>query len=122
VVVSLPTVTINPRAKNTALIGIRRPITTVTTKDGKHSIFRYHDCTKLKRFFVAIRPNSLLKRFTSIEEVVSLVIFMASPLSSATTGTALRKRRRYPLDHLKHNGFGFLAFRTSYGTTAHRGR
>ncbi len=43
-----------------------------------------------KEFFATVRPSSLLKRFASIEEVASLVIFMASPLSSATNGAALR--------------------------------
>jgi NAD(P)-dependent dehydrogenase (short-subunit alcohol dehydrogenase family) len=43
-----------------------------------------------KEFFATVRPSSLLKRFASIEEVASLVIFMGSPLSSATNGAALR--------------------------------
>jgi len=43
-----------------------------------------------KEFFATVRPSSLLRRFASIEEVASLVIFMASPLSSATNGAALR--------------------------------
>ncbi len=43
-----------------------------------------------KEFFATVRPSSLIKRFASIEEVASLVIFMASPLSSATNGAALR--------------------------------
>ena len=43
-----------------------------------------------KEFFATVRPSSLLKRFASIEEVASLVIFMASPLSAATNGAALR--------------------------------
>src|SRR5256885_1681991 len=43
-----------------------------------------------KEFFATVRPSSLLKRFASIDEVASLVIFMASPLSSATNGAALR--------------------------------
>jgi NAD(P)-dependent dehydrogenase (short-subunit alcohol dehydrogenase family) len=43
-----------------------------------------------KEFFATVRPSSLLKRFASIEEVASLAIFMASPLSSATNGAALR--------------------------------
>jgi len=43
-----------------------------------------------KEFFATVRPSSLLKRFASTDEVASLVIFMASPLSSATNGAALR--------------------------------
>jgi NAD(P)-dependent dehydrogenase (short-subunit alcohol dehydrogenase family) len=43
-----------------------------------------------KEFFVKVRPTSLIKRFASVEEVASLVTYVASPLSSATTGAALR--------------------------------
>jgi len=43
-----------------------------------------------KEFFEAIRPSSLLKRFATPEEVAALVAFVASPLSSATNGAALR--------------------------------
>jgi len=43
-----------------------------------------------KEFFETIRPSSLLKRFASADEVASLVTFIASPLSSATNGVALR--------------------------------
>ena len=41
-------------------------------------------------FFQKIRPTSLIKRFAKPEEVASLVAYVASPLSSATTGAALR--------------------------------
>jgi NAD(P)-dependent dehydrogenase (short-subunit alcohol dehydrogenase family) len=43
-----------------------------------------------KEFFEKIRPTSLLKRFATTEEVASLVTYVASPLSSATNGAALR--------------------------------
>ncbi len=43
-----------------------------------------------KEFFQTIRPSSLLKRFATPEEVAALVAFVASPLSSATNGAALR--------------------------------
>ena len=43
-----------------------------------------------KDFFDKIRPTSLIKRFASPDEVASLVTYIASPLSSATTGAALR--------------------------------
>ncbi|CAG9931495.1 SDR family NAD(P)-dependent oxidoreductase [Candidatus Nitrotoga arctica] len=43
-----------------------------------------------KDFFEKVRPTSLIKRFTSPEEIASLVTYIASPLSSATTGAALR--------------------------------
>lgn len=41
-------------------------------------------------FFRTARPTSLIKRFASAEEVASLVTYVASRLSSATTGAALR--------------------------------
>jgi len=41
-------------------------------------------------FFETARPTSLLKRFATPEEVASLVTYVASPLSSATNGAALR--------------------------------
>ena len=41
-------------------------------------------------FFKSARPTSLLKRFATPEEVAALVTFVASPLSAATNGAALR--------------------------------
>jgi NAD(P)-dependent dehydrogenase (short-subunit alcohol dehydrogenase family) len=43
-----------------------------------------------KDFFRTLRPASLLQRFASVDEVAALVTFVASPLSSATNGAALR--------------------------------
>jgi NAD(P)-dependent dehydrogenase (short-subunit alcohol dehydrogenase family) len=43
-----------------------------------------------KEFFEKVRPTSLIKRFAAVEEVASLVTYVASPLASATTGAALR--------------------------------
>jgi NAD(P)-dependent dehydrogenase (short-subunit alcohol dehydrogenase family) len=43
-----------------------------------------------KDFFSTMRPSSLIKRFESPEEVAALVAYVASPLSSGTTGAALR--------------------------------
>ena len=43
-----------------------------------------------KEFFQNMRPTSLLKRFTTPEEVAALVAFVCSPLSAATNGAALR--------------------------------
>ena len=43
-----------------------------------------------KKFFSTFRPTSLIKRFAHPDEVASLVVYVASPLSSATTGAALR--------------------------------
>jgi NAD(P)-dependent dehydrogenase (short-subunit alcohol dehydrogenase family) len=43
-----------------------------------------------KEFFEHVRPTSLIQRFITPEEVGSFVAYVASPLASATTGTALR--------------------------------
>ena len=43
-----------------------------------------------KEFFHSARPSSLLQRFATTDEVAALVAFVASPLSSATNGAALR--------------------------------
>ena len=43
-----------------------------------------------KEFFATVRPSSLLKRFASTDEVAALITFIASPLSAATNGAALR--------------------------------
>jgi hypothetical protein len=43
-----------------------------------------------KEFFTTMRPNSLLRRFIQTDEIASLVAFVASPLSAATNGAALR--------------------------------
>lgn len=41
-------------------------------------------------FFRTARPTSLIKRFATPEEVANLVVYVCSPLSSATNGAALR--------------------------------
>jgi len=43
-----------------------------------------------QEFIDTRRPTSLIKRFAHTDEVASLVAYVASPLSSATTGAALR--------------------------------
>jgi len=43
-----------------------------------------------KDFFVTFRPTSLIKRFAAAEEVAHLAVYLCSPLSSATTGAAMR--------------------------------
>jgi NAD(P)-dependent dehydrogenase (short-subunit alcohol dehydrogenase family) len=43
-----------------------------------------------KDFFQTARPTSILQRFTSTEEIANLIAYVASPLSSATNGAALK--------------------------------
>lgn len=44
----------------------------------------------LEDFFANRRPTSLIQRFAEVEEVANMVTYIASPLSSATNGAALR--------------------------------
>ena len=41
-------------------------------------------------FFKSVRPSSLLKRFATSEEVAHAVVYLSSPLASATNGAAMR--------------------------------
>ncbi|MDF5712024.1 MAG: SDR family oxidoreductase [Nostoc sp. S4] len=41
-------------------------------------------------FFENVRPTSLIKRFATNEEVAAIVIYLSSPVASATNGAALR--------------------------------
>ena len=41
-------------------------------------------------FLRAARPTSLLKRFATVEEVANMIVYLCSPLASATNGAALR--------------------------------
>ncbi|SFP83950.1 SDR family NAD(P)-dependent oxidoreductase [Parafilimonas terrae] len=43
-----------------------------------------------KDFFKTMRPTSIIQRFATTEEVANLITYIASPLSSATNGAALR--------------------------------
>jgi NAD(P)-dependent dehydrogenase (short-subunit alcohol dehydrogenase family) len=43
-----------------------------------------------KFFFEKVRPTSLLKRFETPDEVANMVVYLCSPLASATNGAALR--------------------------------
>jgi NAD(P)-dependent dehydrogenase (short-subunit alcohol dehydrogenase family) len=43
-----------------------------------------------REFFQNVRPSSLLRRFATPQEVAAMVTFVASPLSAATNGAALR--------------------------------
>ncbi len=43
-----------------------------------------------KEFFEKVRPTSLIKRFTTPEEIANMVVYISSEASSATNGAALR--------------------------------
>jgi NAD(P)-dependent dehydrogenase (short-subunit alcohol dehydrogenase family) len=43
-----------------------------------------------RRFFKFIRPTSLLKRFTTTEEVANMIVYLCTPSASATTGASIR--------------------------------
>jgi len=46
--------------------------------------------TTARNFVKQHRPSSLIQRFASVEEVASMVVYVASPQASATNGAALR--------------------------------
>lgn len=43
-----------------------------------------------KEFFRTMRPTSLLQRFAHVDEVANTVVYLCSPLASATNGAAIR--------------------------------
>ena len=43
-----------------------------------------------KEFFEHVRPTSLIQRFSTTQEVASMVAYLSSPLASSTTGAAVR--------------------------------
>jgi NAD(P)-dependent dehydrogenase (short-subunit alcohol dehydrogenase family) len=43
-----------------------------------------------REFFQNARPSSLLQRFSTTEEVANMVVYLASPLASATNGASVR--------------------------------
>ena len=43
-----------------------------------------------REFFQTARPTSLLRRFETTDEIAAMVAFIASPMSSATNGAAIR--------------------------------
>ncbi len=42
------------------------------------------------QFFKTARPTSLLQRFATVSEVANMIVYVCSPLASATNGAALR--------------------------------
>lgn len=45
---------------------------------------------EMKHFIAAHRPSSIIRRGATVEEVANMVVYVASPQASATTGAALR--------------------------------
>jgi len=43
-----------------------------------------------REFFATARPSSLLRRFATTDEVACMIVYLCSPLASATTGAAIR--------------------------------
>ena len=43
-----------------------------------------------QQFFKTARPTSLLQRFAHVEEVANMIVYLCSPLASATNGAAVR--------------------------------
>jgi NAD(P)-dependent dehydrogenase (short-subunit alcohol dehydrogenase family) len=41
-------------------------------------------------FFKDVRPSSLLGRFAKVEEVASTIVYISSPLASASNGASVR--------------------------------
>jgi NAD(P)-dependent dehydrogenase (short-subunit alcohol dehydrogenase family) len=41
-------------------------------------------------FFSEARPNSLLQRFASVEEIANTIVYLASPIAIATNGAAIK--------------------------------
>jgi len=64
--------------------GVEKFIKDMAAKQGKS------EAALEKDFFKDARPSSLIRRFATNEEVANLVAYVASPLSSATNGAALR--------------------------------
>ena len=64
--------------------GVGRFVKEMAAKQGKP------EAEVEKGFFKDARPSSLIQRFATNEEVANLVAYVASPLSSATNGAALR--------------------------------
>jgi NAD(P)-dependent dehydrogenase (short-subunit alcohol dehydrogenase family) len=49
------------------------------------------DCHQFEvEFFRSARPTSLLRRFATVDEVANMIVYICSPLASATNGAALR--------------------------------
>jgi len=46
--------------------------------------------TMEREFFATARPSSLLRRFATTDEVACMIVYLCSPLASATTGAAVR--------------------------------
>lgn len=46
--------------------------------------------SKEKEFFKTARPSSLIRRFAAPEEIAAMIVYLSSPLASATNGASVR--------------------------------
>ena len=65
-------------------IGGRRATSSTSRGPGRGS------ATVEREFFQTARPSSLLRRFATADEVAAMIVYVCSPLASATNGAALR--------------------------------
>ena len=54
------------------------------------AVSRHMTTEEMKAAIIASRPTSLLQRFIEPSEIAALAVYLASPISSATNGAALR--------------------------------
>lgn len=78
-------------AKTGVTVNSILPGPTLDSDDPKAKRFSGRSFVQAEEEFInSRRPTSLIKRFAHTDEVASLIAYVASPLSSATTGAALR--------------------------------
>ncbi|NMH28258.1 SDR family NAD(P)-dependent oxidoreductase [Flavobacterium silvaticum] len=64
-----------------------------TASEGLVDFIQLDDASKARKekdFFDNARPSSLIRRFAEPEEIANLIVYVASPRSSATNGASLR--------------------------------
>lgn len=64
--------------------GLKTMLAEATEKSGRNAR------EQADEFVRSARPSSIIQRAADVEEVANLAVYLASPLSSATTGAALR--------------------------------
>jgi len=68
----------------TASDGLQDFVAGVAAKEG------ITPATVEENFFKFVRPSSLIKRFSRVEEIADITAFLASPLAASTNGAAIR--------------------------------